>query len=92
MFKIPVTKVRQCNDDVKYSYLENKFSLHSIDLVGKIMWKDGRCYEFITPPEDCKDEYNIKTKSGIETVIIGEEERVEDLLVVDCITYDEKYN
>ena len=56
------------------------------------MWEDGRCYEFITPPEDCKDEYDIKTKSGIETVIIGEEERVEDLLVVDCITYDEKYN
>jgi len=57
---------------------------------GKIMWEDGRCYEFITPPEDCKDEYDIKTKSGIETVIIGKEERVEDLLVVDCITYDEK--
>jgi len=57
---------------------------------GKIMWQDGRCYEVLTPPEDCKDEYDIKTKNGTETVNIGEGERVEDLLVVDCITHDEK--
>ena len=30
VFKIPVTKVRQCNDDVKYLNLENKFIVKSL--------------------------------------------------------------
>jgi len=57
---------------------------------GKVMWEDGRCYEIKTPPEDCEDMYDIKTKNETETVYVGEEENLEDLLVIECITYDEK--
>ena len=53
------------------------------------MWEDGRCYEIKTSPEDCEDMYDIKTKNETETVTVGEEENLEDLLVIDCITFDE---
>ena len=56
------------------------------------MWEDGRCYKVSTPPEDCEGMYDIKTKNDLQTVNVGEEEKVEDLLFVDCITFDEKYN
>ena len=68
-----------------------KFPGKSNVLVGKVMWEDGRCYEIKTPPEDCEDMYDIKTKNETETVTVSEEENLEDLLVIDCITFDEKY-
>ena len=53
------------------------------------MWEDGRCYEIKTPPEDCEDMYDIKTKNETEAVTVSEEENLEDLLVIDCITFHE---
>ena len=55
------------------------------------MWEDGRCYKVRTPPEDCEGMYDIKTKNELQTVNVDEEEKVEDLLFVDCITFYQNY-
>ena len=49
------------------------------------MWKDGRCYEVLTPPEECEDMYDLQRKDNEEeAVIVDDDQKVEDLLVVAC--------
>jgi len=51
----------------------------------QIMWGDGRCYQVKTPPEECEDGYNLMRKDGEkETLRVGDDQKVEDLLEVVC--------
>ena len=49
------------------------------------MWEDRRCYEVSTPPEECEDMFDLQRKDNEEgSVIVGDDQKVEDLLVVAC--------
>jgi len=54
---------------------------------GRVMWSDGKCYEYKTPPEDCDGMYVLvpKNESESETVTVEDGENVEDLLILACV-------
>ena len=57
-------------------------------IVGWMQWADCRCYKVENPDTTCEDPYELIAKSGNDTVTVRDDENIEDLLIVKCISAD----